>query len=155
MREYNYRRFALPAALLVSITLGACGKKDEPVVDTTATTSDAPAATVGAIRVADIQTGKSIGADKRISDQTDDFGVRDTIYVAVTTDGAATNSKLTAKWTFQDGQTVNESSETISPTGTTVTEFHMTKASAWPKGNYKVEILLDGTLAGSKEFEVK
>lgn len=145
-------RSFLASALLVSVTLAACGKKDEPVADTNI---PVPSPTVQEFRVADIQTGKAIGADKRITDGTDNFGVRDTIYVAVTTEGTSTNANLTAKWTFNGTQAVNESSETISPTGTAVTEFHITKPTAWPKGNYKVDILVNGAPAGSKEFEIK
>lgn len=145
------RRFAIPAALLVSITLGACGKKDEPAANDIPVPAPAPVA----IRVADIQTGKAIGADNRITNGSDEFAVRDTIYVAVTTEGSSAASKLTAKWTYNDAQVVSESSESISPTGSTVTEFHITKASAWPKGKYKVDVSLDGAAAGSKEFEIK
>ncbi|MBA3657150.1 MAG: hypothetical protein H0W69_07350 [Gemmatimonadaceae bacterium] len=152
MNVSRSRRFAIPAALLVSVTLGACGKKDEPAVNDIPV--PAPAAPV-ALRVADIQTGKAIGADKRVTNGSDEFGMRDTIYVAVTTEGSSAASKLTAKWTYNDAQVVNESSESISPTGTTVTEFHITKASAWPKGKYKVDVSLDGAAAGSKEFEIK
>nr|MBA2686846.1 hypothetical protein [Gemmatimonadaceae bacterium] len=62
MHVSRSRRFVIPAALLVSVSLGACGKKDEPVADT-----NVPVPTpVTEFRVADIQTGKSIGADKRI-----------------------------------------------------------------------------------------
>lgn len=152
MIRSGYRGVALPIALLVSVTLAAC-KKDQPAAD--ATVNVPVPTTPAALTVGDIQTGKSIGADKRITNETDEFGVRDTIYVAVTTDGSSAGSKLTAKWTYNDAQVVSESSETISPTGTAVTEFHITKPSAWPKGKYKVEVSLDGVSAKSKEFEIK
>lgn len=151
MKGFTYRGVALPIALLVSVTVGACGKKDAPVADNNVAVPAAPVA----LSVTDIQTGKSIGADKAIASQTDEFGVRDTIYVAVKTDGKSDNAKLTAKWTYNDAQVVSESSETISPSGPAVTEFHITKASAWPKGKYKVDVSLNGASAGSKEFEVK
>ena len=65
-------------------------------------------------------------------------------------------SKLLAKWTYQTGQAVSESSLNIaSGSSETRHEFHIQKASAWPKGNYKVEILLDGVSAGTKDFSVK
>ena len=34
-------------------------------------------------------------------------------------------------------------------------EFHIQKASAWPKGKYKVEVSLNGAVADSDDFEVK
>jgi hypothetical protein len=108
------------------------------------------------IRVSDIQVGKVVGSDKKIGDQTTSFGVRDTMYVAVITDGAAKDAKITAKWTFNDKQVVKESSQTISPAGgETATEFHVDKKSAWPKGKYKVEVMLNGVSSGTKDLEVK
>ncbi len=46
-------------------------------------------------------------------------------------------------------------SEGIAPTGPAATEFHIAKGSAWPAGKYKVEIAVDGTPAGTKDFEIK
>ena len=68
------------------------------------------------------------------------FGRRDTIYASVATEGAAPSKTLTAKWTFQDGQTVKEQAESIAPTGPAATEFHISKQGPWPVGKYKVEV---------------
>ena len=82
--------------------------------------------------------------------------MRDTIYAAVKTEGASAGAKLDAKWTYNNGQLVKEDSQNISPSGGEVRhEFHITKATAWPTGNYKVEILLDGVSAGTKDFSIK
>jgi hypothetical protein len=50
---------------------------------------------------------------------------------------------------------VGESTQDISPTADAYHEFHIVKKTAWPKGDYKVEILLDGVSAGTKDFTVK
>ena len=150
---------ALASALFVFGALAACNKKDDTTLtDTTSlgTTTATVALDTTPIRVSDIQVGKGVGSDKKVSDQTTSFGVRDTMYVAVITDGAAKDAKLTTKWTYNDKQVVKESSQTISPTGgTTATEFHIDKKSAWPKGKYKVEVMLNGMSAGTKDLEVK
>lgn len=155
------------AAWLRAFSLGliipvvACGKKadDGAYTEPGASTSQpAPATTpmATALRVNDIEIGKGLNSDRTLKDQTGDFGVRDTVYAVVETDGASAGAKLNAKWTFQSGQTVSESSQTISPAGgETRHEFRLQKASAWPKGDYKVEIMLDGTSAGIKEFSIK
>ena len=62
---------------------------------------------------------------------------------------------INAKWTYQDGQTVNESSQTIAPNGPAVTSFHISKPDGWPTGNYTVTITLDGKPAGTATFDVK
>jgi hypothetical protein len=36
-----------------------------------------------------------------------------------------------------------------------VTEFHISKPDGLPAGKYKVEVLLNGNAAGSKDFTVK
>jgi len=150
---------ALASALFVFGALAACNKKDDTTLtDTTSlgTTTATVALDTTPIRVSDIQVGKGVGSDKKVADQTTSFGVRDTMYVAVITDGAAKDAKLTTKWTYNDKQVVKESTQTISPTGgTTATEFHIDKKSAWPKGKYKVEVMLNGMSAGTKDLEVK
>ncbi|HUQ98767.1 MAG TPA: hypothetical protein VM166_04880 [Gemmatimonadaceae bacterium] len=152
MQSIN-RGIMAATALLVLLSFTACSKKNDAAQDTSslgATPDSQP------LRVSDIQVGRRIGADKRINDQATDFGVRDTVYASVTTEGAATSSNLVAKWTFNGKQVVDSSTQNVSPRGgTNVTEFHISKATAWPKGAYKVEIFLDGASAGSKDFNVK
>jgi len=145
----------LASALLLSVAL-ACSKKKEVPIDTTAAGTMSVAIDTTPIRVSDIQVGKAIGSDKKIANQTTTFGARDTMYVAVITDGAAKDAKISTKWTFNGKQVVNQSTQTISPTGgTTATEFHIDKKTAWPKGKYVVEVMLNGASAGTKDLEVK
>jgi hypothetical protein len=138
--------------------LAACNKKsDTTVTDTTSlgTTTATVAVDTTPIRVSDIQTGKAVGSDNKIGDQSTSFAVRDTMYISVITDGAAKDAKIAAKWTF-NGKPVSEDSQTISPTGgTTATEFHISKKTAWPKGKYTVDVSLNGVSAGTKDLEVK
>jgi hypothetical protein len=149
---------ALTSALLMLGALAACNKKnDTTVTDTTSlgTTTATVAVDSAPIRVSDIQTGKAVGSDNKIGDQTTSFAVRDTMYASVITDGAAKNAKIAAKWMF-NGKLVSEDSQTISPTGgTTATEFHISKKTAWPKGKYTVDVSLNGVSAGTKDLEVK
>jgi hypothetical protein len=128
-----------------------CGRKDA------ASTGDATsgAATTAAVRVADVKLGRALGADKRLTDETDDFRPGDTIYAVVETRGTGPNTSLQARWTYQDGQVVDESSRSIAAAGEDVTEFHISKPGGWPKGKYKVEISLNGAAAESEDFEVK
>jgi hypothetical protein len=49
---------------------------------------------------------------------------------------------------------VDTTSRAIAPTGAAATEFHISKPSGFPKGNYKVEIMLNGTTAQTKDFKV-
>jgi|SRR6186713_3222160 hypothetical protein len=148
-------------ALAGALVMTACGKKEEtppPVATTPPATTTPPPATAMApagVSVASVDLGTAVGADQKVTSPTTTFGAKDTIYAAVSTTGTATNSTLGAKWTYQDGQTVNDSSQTIAPTGPAVTTFHISKPDGWPAGNYKVEITLDGKSVSSKDFTVQ
>lgn len=131
-----------------------CKKPAPPPQDESASTAPAPPAPKE-FSVGSIDLGKGIGSDKHVTTPTTTFAPSDTIYVSVATDGAAPSKVIAAKWTFQSGQTVKENTDTIAPTGPAATEFHIAKKSGWPVGKYKVEILVDGSSAGTKDFEVK
>jgi hypothetical protein len=156
----------LALGLAGALTLAACNKSPEnaPAPATTppppapAATTPPPAATPPAqqgVSVTSVDLGTAVGADQKVTSPTTTFSPKDTIYAAVSTTGSATNATLGAKWTYQDGQTVNDSSQTIAPTGPAVTTFHISKPDGWPAGNYKVEISLDGNAVSSKDFSVK
>ena len=149
-------RLTLPVALAFSaLALVGCRKEEAPPADSAAA---APAPAPPAM-VTTIETGKSIGADKRIMDTTSTFAPRDTMYVAVVTSNASGANTLKTVVTFQDGQVVDSSSQTIAspmtPGGTSVTEFHLVKPSGWPTGDYTVEVWLDGQSAGTRRLTVK
>jgi hypothetical protein len=98
--------------------------------------------------------GRSLGSDKRVADKTDSFKPNETVYVSVTTQGSAPSATLKARWTYEGDQLVQESSQTIAPTGTAVTEFHVAKPDGWPKGTYKVEVFLNGNSVETESFKV-
>lgn len=147
---------------LLTTGLVACGNKEEPAAETVETpvvaTTPAPhaqAADASALRVASVNVGRQIGPDKRVTSPTTQLGTRDTIYASVATEGTGANATLGARWTYQDGQVVDQGTETISPNGPAVTEFHISKPSGWPAGQYKVVITLNGTPADSATFQVQ
>jgi hypothetical protein len=140
----------LPLALILAFS--ACSKKEAPPADT-AVAAPAPAVDT-VLKVTEVETGKGINADKTVKDDAHDFGVRDTVYVSVKTEGSG-SGKLAAKWTYKNGQAVSESSQDIAPAGTANHEFHIAKKSPWPKGDYRVVIRLNGDSVGTKDFTVK
>ena len=88
------------------------------------------------VKVTGIDLGRSLAADKRIADATDTFKPADTVYASIGTDGTGT-ATLRTSWTYAGGQTVNESSQTISPSGPARTEFHISNSDGWPTGRYR------------------
>ena len=147
-------RILAAAVVALSLTVLGCARGDDDL-DRSDVAGGAVDTAAAALRVTDVNLGRRIGADNRITDDTDDFTARDTIYASVETRGTASGATITARWTFEDGQVVDETSKTISPSGTAVTEFHVMKPGGWPVGKYRVAILVNGTQVEDEEFEVK
>jgi len=131
-------------SLLIAATLAAaaCGPKK--------------ASGAGAVSVTEIDLGRSLKPNLTIDEKADDFRPVDVIYLSVETKGSGP-ATLGTRWTYQDNQVVNETSRTISPNGNEParTEFHISKPEGLPAGKYHVVVMLNGTTAGEKDFEVK
>jgi len=141
----HFKRFGGALALGLALVLAlASGCKP----------SESPAPAPAAFAVKGVSLGSSIGADKRVANPTRAFAKGDTIYASVETDGASPSVTLAARWTYEGGQLVNESSQAIAPTGPAATEFHIAKPDGWPAGTYKVEISANGVVVASQEFSV-
>lgn len=146
---YSLRALSLAALVLVA----ACKKADAPETRAPAGTTDFPAAST--LQVSDIDLGKRLNANKEVEGMASDFGVRDTIAASVKVDGSATGATVTARWMFEDGQVVEEQSETVSPSGTARAGFRIMKPGPWPAGKYKLVVMLNGQEAKTEEFEIK
>jgi hypothetical protein len=146
-RSMRWRGTAV-LALCAAVSLGACGG-DRAGEDTAAGT------VAQAVSVTDVKLGKGIDANMQLTEETDDFAPTDMIYAVVATQGSASSATLTARWTFEDGQVVDETTQTIAPTGPANTEFHISQAQGLPPGNYRVAIMLNGAEVGTEDFEVK
>ena len=159
----NTLRLLAVAAVAAPLALGACKRSE------TTTTAPAPAPPAAKVesppptappapapfRVTSVEVGNAVGADKRVTTPAAVLGAKDTIYASVASDGASPSVTLTAKWTYEDGQVVDEISQTIAPNGPAASEFHIANPEGWPAGKYQVEILADGKSVGTKQFEIR
>ncbi len=135
MRAHRVSSVVVVCAALV---VAACGSKPAPA----------------GVTVSGIEVGRSLSVDKRVAEPTDTFTPADTMYASVATTGSGT-ATLRAVWTYDGGQIVNESSQSISPTGPSHTEFHVSNPNGWPTGRYRLEVSLNGTSVGTKQVEVR
>ncbi|HVQ64681.1 MAG TPA: hypothetical protein VMT78_09095 [Terriglobia bacterium] len=145
--------YALSTLLLILLT--ACGKKEEQPAPAPET-APAPAPAPAGISVGAISLGKAVGPDKRVSAPVETFAKGDTIYASVETTGAGT-ATLKARWTYKKGDqttVVSEEPQPITPSGPATTEFHISKPTGWPAGQYQVEVFLDDKSVGVKPFTV-
>lgn len=169
-------RHLILAALFTGIAGLAGCRQDGPAADATtpqATTPD-PAATgaletpppmapgpdapAASVQVTEVQLGTEAAPDRRIaSPQTSFAADTGTIVAAITTFNSAdgeTMGTLAARWTYQDGQLVDESSETVAFNGQDVTNFRIHNPDAWPTGTYTLEVSIDGEVVETREFTV-
>ncbi|ALA88138.1 hypothetical protein YH67_18405 [Stenotrophomonas maltophilia] len=156
---------ALIAALLGSVALVGCKKKEEstdsnaapaePAAPAPMTGAPPPMAEAAAVSVSAVTVGKTAAADKSVA-TTALFAPKDDVIVSVKTDGAANNVTVGAKLTYQDGQVAGEQNATLNTSGAETTNVTFKNAKGWPAGKYRAEVTVDGKAAGTpQEFEVK
>jgi len=136
------------------IALGACSKKDEVKIDSPAAATPVTPEPPKALEVGDIDMGRHVGPDKKITDKTDDFAPKDTIYASIDTKNAG-SGKLSVRWNFEDGKVVHADSQMVSPTGDATTEFHIVKAAGFPVGKYTLHVMLNDAEVKTKDITVK
>lgn len=163
--NHPFRSSAVVLALLGSLALAGC-KKDEPATPpptaaepaATPAPGDAPAP-AAAVSVTTVDLGNAVDGDNRVTAPATSFATTDTIYASVGTragDASAPSSaRLAARWSYQDGQVVDELSQDYVFTGAGHTAFQISNPDGWPTGTYKVEILLDGNVVQTRQFEVR
>ncbi len=162
----NRLHMAMLAALIGGVALVGCKKKEEPVQMPPAASETAPmpmpepSAAMATANVNGIDLGNAVGADMRVTAPMTTFAPTDTIYAAVSTGtsdpAASVASTLGAKWTHVDSnQTVHEESKDLVLAGDGVTDFQISRPDGWPTGKYKVEIMLDGAVVQTREFDVR
>ena len=151
------------AGVAAALAHAACGGDDDAAAtaDTAlgtvppATAPAAPAA--GELRVTEVNLGRAMVGDTAVAADVDAFTPRDTIHAVVRHEGAATGATITARWTFQDGQVVDERTETVTAAAgaTAYTHFMITKPTPWPAGDYTLRVLVNGNEVESEEFTVR
>ena len=158
---------ATVAALGAALALAGCNRGEPAPTPTTTAPAPAPSPPVvqpdaprpAAASVTGVDLGSAIDADGRVVAGTSTFATTDTITASVSTTTNAPNTTATgtlgARWTFEDGQLVNQEAKTFNFTGPGVTNFQISKPDGWPLGRYKVEVSLDGAVVETREFEVK
>jgi len=156
---------ALFAALVGAAALAGCKKKEEPapmppVTSEPAPATPAPMPSAAAVTVTGVDLGNAVGADMRVTSPMDVFSPNDTIYAAVATatsdPAGSVPGTVGVRWTHVDsGQVVHEESQDLTLSGDGITDFQISKPDGWPAGKYKLEVMLDGKLVQTREFQVK
>jgi hypothetical protein len=105
------------------------------------------------LRVETIQLGRSLNPDNSVAEHTTTFRRNDTVYVAVLT-SAAGQGTIRVRWTY-GGQRIDEPQKEVSYRDAAATSFNLVNSGGFPPGNYAVEVFVDGTSAGTRNFNVQ
>ena len=159
--KHNRISYALAAALVGTVALAGCKKKEEPVVAPPAAVEPAPAPAEPApapapVSATGVTVGNTVAADKSVA-AVGMFGVKDKIIVSVKTDASTpADATIEAKLTFQDGQEAGKQSATVKAEDAGTTNIEFTNTKDWPAGKYKVDVTVNGQPVGmTQEIEVK
>ncbi|UOV08883.1 hypothetical protein MUU77_00745 [Pseudoxanthomonas sp. F37] len=161
--KQNRMSYVLAAALVGSVALVGCKKKEEPVAAPPAATEPAPAPAPAEpapapapVSATSVTVGNMAAADKSVA-AISTFGTKDKIIVSVKTDAATpANAAIDAKLTFQDGQVAAQQTANVVAGGADTTNVEFTNSNPWPAGKYKVDVTLNGQPVGmTQEIEVK
>lgn len=105
------------------------------------------------ITVDTIQIGRSLNADQSVASQTTTFKPNETVYVSAL-NNARGHGTISVKW-YMGQQLLSEREKQVKFQGAGATEFNIASASGFPDGAYRVEVFLDGTLVGTRNFDVR
>lgn len=159
--KQNRISYALAAALVGTVALVGCKKKEEPVVAPPAAVEPAPAPAEPApapmpVSATSVTVGNTQAADKSVA-AVSTFGVKDEIIVSVKTDASTpADATVEAKLTFQDGQEAGKQAQAIKAEDAGTTNIFFKNTNPWPAGKYKVDVTLNGQPVGmTQEIEVK
>jgi pyruvate/2-oxoglutarate dehydrogenase complex dihydrolipoamide acyltransferase (E2) component len=143
---------AMPAAAST-----AAVSAPKPAATVAAAPAAAPAAASLPLSFSKLTLGNAVNNDHQVIKAGTAFAATDkTIYASVATDGSSTGAKLTAKWSYLEGQgvVVSNITQSIATDGPAITTFKVQNPDLWPEGKYKVEISLDGKSVADQDFKI-
>ena len=105
------------------------------------------------LALANIQVGRSLNIDNSIAAPTTTFKPGETVYVSIHTT-ARGKGTIGVRWKYRD-KVIDEPTKQVSTDGAKATEFHLQNSGGFPIGDYSVEVLIDGQVVGSREFNVQ
>jgi len=105
------------------------------------------------LNVVGIQTGKSLNSDHSVGIHAVSFHPKDTMYVSVLTVGRGAGT-ITVKWTFA-GQVLQTLTKKASYNDQAATDFRFQAADEFPRGDYTIDVIVDGKTIETRRVKVE
>jgi hypothetical protein len=155
MKEQTF--FLIATAVALAVSTAACQKKVETAAYP-APGSEPPAAMATAVpagaRIERITVAKAVNADDSPGEAATAFGRADTVYVSMWTASAPVGTEIAARWFGPNGEQLTEDKVVTDKAGDGYTSFHAANVKGWAPGTYRVDILVNGSPAGSTTFTI-
>lgn len=159
----NFRTMiAGSAAALMLVACGGDTATDDfdvdvtPGMDVGADPAAAPSPEASAIRIMDVALGNAVEGDSAVVQEMTAFAPTDVIHAVVSHEGMGGDARITARWSYQDGQVVDERTEVVTSSGmgAEYTHFQIANAAGWPAGQYTLDISVNDVQQHTETFEV-
>jgi hypothetical protein len=145
----NVRIFAV--ALVGLLFLTGCGKKEESAEQPTTTTGQQVQPSVTAVTMT-----RGIDANNNATNATSTFASNDTIYALADVNNTNIGTPVEARWYHAtSNQQINTNTVSTTSAGAHKVPFFIARPDAWPSGDYRVEILINGQVMNSQTFKVQ
>lgn len=133
--------------------LVACSPEQRETLDSATGSIDSTIR--GTLSVISVDMGRSAGADKKITQETDTFSASDTIYASVNTSGTVPDGAITGRWTFPDSSDIEQQAEPVRTDSDADLLFFLTKPEGLPTGKYTFRVIVNGREVRSEEVTVR
>lgn len=167
--KLNRLSIALSATVLGAVALVGCRNEPAappaepgpmtatppPVAAPTTTTRTTDTAVLSTVEL-----GTMTGENDRIVSPTTRFSAADAdIHAVIVTHSDSFDlipDQIVARWTYQDGQVVDESSQRLNFTsGESIERFTISNANQWPTGSYTLTVLIDDNVVNTTNFTIQ
>lgn len=139
-------------ALTATVAIVGCGKKEEPKP----VVQEAPPSPPPSPSIADVVLAKGFDASWNAVEPTTAFKPKDRINAVVRTANGAPGNTVTATWWYlKTNQVVKSDTIALVQAGTNHTQFFIERAKAWPTGEYRLDVTLNGSAPRSTTFQVQ
>ena len=122
------------------------------------TERESPGTPEAAVKITEVELGRSVNSASRVDQPTDEFSPSDTIYASVKTENTPAETTIRARWVYTEAgeeQTVAEDTHTTAVEGTGYTHFFIASPNPWPAGSYELRIQIGGASQETARFSVK
>lgn len=137
-------------SMVVLTFVAGCKKKEEPTATTTTINTRATPA------VTTLTMASKVDGGNNPANSTTTFAKTDTIWAVADLTGTATGTPVESRWFHTtSNQQINSNTVTTTSAGEHRLPFFISKPDGWPTGDYRVDILINGSVMKSSTFQVQ